>query len=148
MKKRLKLGDIIIIPVHDENNKPIFYVPAQVLYISKRYRNVIQLGIYYVYLSSPETKFEYPKEFCKLLYTGKQAIRDGDWPLIDNKPIELAYKNSALREVGGNLYLNDDYIRPLSLDEYDEYEPMAVAGMIAVELELKDIFASYQNNKN
>ncbi|PHI31737.1 hypothetical protein [Budvicia aquatica] len=135
MTTKISVGDVIMIPI-----AKVGIVPAQVLFVSKKYKNVIQMGVYQTCLTSSNDEFNYSDSFCELIYTSQEMIKKGDWILIGNHLVAEQYKDSSLRNVAGSLYINDDFIRRLAPDEYSKYPKMLVSGRGAVENRIRKNF--------
>ncbi|HEY0604588.1 MAG TPA: hypothetical protein VGD58_16845 [Herpetosiphonaceae bacterium] len=138
-KKRVQAGDIIAIPFGEQQ-----VAVAIVLHLSKEIVNGIMVGIYdRCYGSIDEIRVEdLGGDFIDVPnYTGKQMVRDGDWPVIGHRADLLAATPIPELRSANILYHKDTVVRMLSREEERNYPVQGGAGMGYVENQLRKHFA-------
>lgn len=121
-RPRISLGDIALIPASN------CYVPAKVLYLSKRYKKVILLGIYKMAIATKRMPSTLPEDFAHLVYTSQEMISEGDWFLVGNEPLRSTQHGLAKRIVAGDVWLDDEYLGAASERDLQVLPKMAVLG--------------------
>ena len=77
MKIKVEVGDLILIPVKD--NK---YNVSKVIYLSKKYKYGMCIGIYDEFIDSSVIPSELNDGFVFILYTSTEGITNGKWEII------------------------------------------------------------------
>jgi hypothetical protein len=107
---------------------------AKVLFCSKRYRDVILIA-FSDRLSGAQKNVEFvPAEFNgQRAYTAAQIIRSGRWPVLGHCALTELEKNASLRIVAGDVWLQDERLRPATAHDLDSIPAMDMAGAALVE---------------
>ncbi|HEX6290919.1 MAG TPA: Imm26 family immunity protein [Herpetosiphonaceae bacterium] len=137
-KHQVKEGDIIAIPFDDQR-----VAAALILHVSKVFRNAILIGIYeQVFPSIDAIDLQtLGGPFIGVPnYTGKQMVRDGDWPVIGNSAALFAAATIPELRVVDTVYYKDTPVRLLSAEEEARYPVHTVAGKGYVEQTLQQHF--------
>src|SRR6516162_5053782 len=135
-------GDIVEIPLPEGD-----VAVGWILHISKRFKNCVgfivfglkgQLGHDVVY--DMATGAPLSMKVLGPLYTHVDALEHYGWKNVGHQPISESKKLLTKREVGGGVYVGDDYLG--SLDELGEIElkPMLVMGMPVVYKQIEQAF--------
>jgi Immunity protein 26 len=137
IRKRIKAGDIILVPIEDA--KCAF---AKIIYFSKRYKNVILLNIYCLTVETSEqceASHILQKQAGKglLIYTTTHKIKTGEWKVISYEAISDEEKQMSKRIVAGNVWIEDESIGVATEDDYKTLLDMTVAGTKVVEEKIK-----------
>jgi hypothetical protein len=122
-KKQVSVGDIALIPVRD------FFVPAKVLYLSNYFKHVILLGIYKLKQSEKTMPSALPENFADLLYTSQEMILKKLWPRVGHEALLPGQQGLSERIVGGDIWVEDECVRPASKQDYELLRQMGVCGM-------------------
>jgi hypothetical protein len=127
MKKTVVIGEIVLIPVGNE------FVPAKVLYLSHRYKNVILLGIYNFKTFVKECPKTLPSSFGLTVYTSQDPVLKKRWISIGLEPLLTEQRGIAKRIVGGDVWLEDQHLGPASEIDRRSLPQMDVLGAGLVE---------------
>jgi len=133
IKTKLKVGDIILIPLEGGG-----FGVGKILFLSKRFRNVILLGIYDQFardISMPTLLGEMPLK----LYTGQQAIKEGYWFLVGKEPLQDSQLGLSKRIVAGDVWIGDDKIGPASKDDLEKLPKMLCFGSELVKRKVRQL---------
>lgn len=124
-------GLIVAIPLVDGSG----WRPAKILFCSKRYNNVILIGLAHAYTNDLDLKYVWETDDFnwKRIYTGAQCVRAGYWPVIGETPVLDSEQRASLRIVGGEVWLRDDELRPATDADRLSLPKMEVAGRLLVE---------------
>jgi hypothetical protein len=132
---KINAGDIFLIPFQNK------YIMGKIIWISKRTKNVFSFIVYKKLYDNKEINLDDFDEttskiilysgLTEVFYTSKKIFKDKDWEIIGNKPLN-ENENLQYRNIGGNLYKGDEYIRTLTENELKEYPKMLVAGYDAI----------------
>lgn len=132
------LGKVIAIPTQNK-----LYIPAQVVYISDIFHNLILLGIYYNptrFISKVPLAPEFSNQFLKLIYTSLAPIKNEQWLTIGLKENKLSSQTLARRIVDNELWLNDTRIRTATESDKKLFDMMEVKSKEEVEYMLAGYF--------
>jgi hypothetical protein len=134
-KNQIKLGDIILIPVDGDK-----CALGKIIYLSRRYRNVILLNIYPLVVSLSEKMPDLPMGIFNemLIYTGNHKIKTEEWKKINNVLVTDEEKKMSERIVGGEVWIEDEYIRAATEHDFKTLKSMLVDGTKLVEKKLND----------
>lgn len=134
-KKNVDIGEIILIPVENE------FVPAKVLYLSQRYKNVIMLGIYALRTSVKECPKTLPVSFGLMVFTSQDPVLKKRWISIGHQPLLAGQAGVAKRIVAGDVWLDDQHLGPASESDRRSLPQMEVLGAGLVEKKAASIAA-------
>jgi hypothetical protein len=128
--KQVVPGQIVAVPVGEGKIRP-----AKVLFCSKRYKNVILLGLSGSILPAQAAteKWDSHDFTWKRVYTGAQIIRQGCWPVIGQSPLAKTEEDASLRIVAGSVWFQDTELRPATENDRRTLPTMSVAGRALVE---------------
>jgi hypothetical protein len=126
-KKNVDVGDIILIPVESK------FVPAKVLYLSQRYKNVILLGIYNLRTLAKEFPKTLPACFGLMVYTSQDPVLKKRWISIGHQPLLTGQDGVAKRIVAGDVWLNDQHLGAATENDRRSLPQMDVLGAGLVE---------------
>jgi hypothetical protein len=126
-KKNVDVGEIILIPVENE------FVPAKVLYLSHRYKNVILIGIYNIRQTAKECPKTLPTGFGLMVYTSQDPVLKKRWIGIGHEPLLTGQIGVAKRIVAGETWLEDQHLGPASEIDRRSLPQMDVLGAALVE---------------
>jgi hypothetical protein len=131
-------GDIILVPL-----APSKFGATKVLFASKRNRHVILLGIYPIVISEVTLPSMLSRDYIPpLIYTGNQRVTLGIWPKVGNVPITDSERQLSLRVDANHVWLEDQYVREASLDDWGRLPVFEVWGCEAVEEHLRKILGA------
>ena len=140
-KEKVIEGDILLFTL--ENNK---YSLAKILFASKVFKNVILLGIYGKIIDEKQMPNDLPNSYVDTIYTSSKRITEFGWEKIGNISVSESDKALTERNVGGEIYIEDKFIR--IENENDAHIPyMGVYGFVALERKIKKIFRIEENSK-
>ena len=134
-KENVQVGDIALVSVEDGVSLPI-----KVLYLSKRYKDVILIAIYKQRVET-ESMPDLFGEPLLLVYTSQLAITRGRWKSVGNVPLADNEKGKAKRIVAGAVWIDDDEIRPATETDYRELPEMLVLGSALVEKKARQLIS-------
>jgi hypothetical protein len=100
MAKRYFTGSIVLVPADDR-----IWVAARVLYSSRRYRNVILMGLTTTVTRSPTLPAIVSRNYLYLVYTASQIIMEGRWLDVGTDKVLPEEEALALRIVGARFGL-------------------------------------------
>jgi hypothetical protein len=126
-KKDVKPGDVVLIPLRGK------YGVGKVLYVSKRYRDVILLGIYRKAVSEESMPTSLPDVMPALVYTSQVAVQQRRWVVVGHEPLKENQQGLAKRIVGGEVWLEDEELRPATSEDARSLPRMLVLGAGLVE---------------
>ena len=106
---------------------------AKVIYVSKFFRNVILLRLFHKTFATPE-QAEAPTATAPsdLIYTGKGAIKPGEWIYFGEQPQHPSERDMTRRIVGGDVWVEDEHLGPASEQDRLTLKDMMVSGYIRV----------------
>ncbi len=140
-KVKLREGDVLLFSL--EANK---YIRAKILFASQIFVNVILLGVYETIIDVKEIPKNLPNSYLKTIYTSKKGITKFGWEKIGNIPVSESDKALSERNIGGDIYIEDEFIRVEG--EADEHIPhMDVYGFLALERRIKKQFGIEVDSK-
>jgi len=133
-----KLGDIITIPYSDSKN-----ALAQIVWISTLIKNGMGLIIFSAdfkkedYVSTLKAlSINIPVGKITTIYADVRNVNDEVWPILGNSEITHV-ERYITHNIGGDLYIGDNFLRHLKPEEYENYQKVLNSGDKAVEIYLK-----------
>jgi hypothetical protein len=130
-------GDIVEIPLPDGRT-----AMGWILHVSQRFKDTVGFIVFGIKGRLREDYVEGSNKLRVLgpLYTHIDNLTIDGWKTILHQPISESKRTLTKREVGGNVYVADDYIG--SVEELGEQnlEPMLVMGMPVVYMEIEKAF--------
>jgi hypothetical protein len=113
---------------------------VKIIYLSKRYRNVILLSTYPLAVSLSEEVIDLPTGIFNemLIYTGNDKIKTEEWKKINNTLVTNEEKKMSERIIGGGVWIEDEYIRSATENDLNTLKSMSVDGTKLAEKKLKD----------
>jgi hypothetical protein len=133
MTKRLNVGDVILIPLKDN----IFGI-GKILFLSKRFKNVILLGVYDQFVKTPSMPTSLGEISLKL-YTGQQAIKEGPWILVGNETLLDSQRNLSKCIVADDVWFEDQKIRTATADDFATLPELLALGRGLVEKKVQEL---------
>jgi hypothetical protein len=100
LKAKVHIGDVVLVPASGG------FILAQVLYVSKRFKNVILLGMCSALTVEKKLPLELPSQFSALLYTSQEPITKGRWSVVGDMPLSDEDRALSKRIVAGDVWLN------------------------------------------
>jgi CBS domain-containing protein len=140
-KNHIKSGDILLIPVNGER-----CAVAKIIYVSRHFKNVILLNVYPLVVSvqeMPELPIDAPHDL--LIYTAIDKIQKEEWKKIDNIPVTNKENLMSKRIVGGEVWIEDNYIGYATEEDCKTLKQMNVAGTKLAEEKIKIYLANIIN---
>jgi hypothetical protein len=126
-KENVDIGELILIPI--ENG----FVPAKVLYLSQRYKNVIMLGIYNIRMHIRQRPEILPVSFGLMVYTSQVPVLKKRWISIGHQPLLAGQDGIAKRIVAGDVWLGDQRLGTASENDRRSLSQMEILGANLVE---------------
>ncbi len=142
----VKTGDLFLIPWGDK------YAVCKVLWISKRTRNVFSFIVkseladttdeaWAISNTKKNISVKIYSGTIRVFYTSIEKLKKGEWEIIGNQELtEEEMDDLKYHNIGGNLYKGDEYIRGLSVEEYETVPKMSCDGYEAINNFLKTAF--------
>jgi len=126
-KRKVFVGEIALIPTGE------MYVPCKVLYLSHYFKDVILLGIYGFRHDKADMPIDLPDGFAHLVYTSQVPILKNCWLSVGHEALRITQQRMSKRIVGGDVWLEDDYLGPASDSDIQTLPRMSVLGTLLVE---------------
>lgn len=129
-KKNINLGDVISIPLNKE-----VCAMGKIIFLSKRYKNVILLNVYPVVSSVLESEKPPAEKFTNrlLIYTAINPIIAGRWRKIGNCSVSENEREMSTRIIADSVWVEDNYLRPATKEDFENIPAMGVGGYILVQ---------------
>ena len=127
-KKNVTVGEFALIPV--DNNA---FVPAKVLYLSKRFKDTILLAVYPTVTTTPEIPDTLPESSIAEFYTTQKAITSGRWLSVGVQELRPNEVGRAKRVVAGEVWQDDNHLGPASDADLATLPKMLAMGAKLVE---------------
>ena len=134
---RVRAGQLVAIPISDRG-----FALAQVLWLSRRFRNVALIGVFPGLRASASALPEPDRPFASLLYTGSQPISRGIWPVVGLLPLQAGDGPLSLRRVAAHVYLADEAVRVATPEDESQLPEMDVLGAAAASLKLARVLGA------
>ncbi|WP_184646933.1 hypothetical protein [Xanthomonas sp. 3307] len=142
MAAKYRAGDVFAVPLDTA-----VYALCQVLWAPQGdYRKVIGFCVLEHQASAPTLGPSPARPLpvrdgdkdIRLLFTGAQKLKSGDWQLIGHAPLPSDARERLTFHIAGALHEGDTFVRMLSVDEYARYPSMSVLGFELVQRLLSD----------
>lgn len=141
-----KLGDIITIPYSGSKS-----ALAQIVWISTHIKNGMGLVIFSVDFKGGDDistlkalSINIPVGEITTIYANVKNVNDGLWPILGNVEV-INLDKYITHNIGGDLYIGDEFLRHLKSEEYKNYQKVLNSGNKAVEIYLN---AFYEQNQH
>ncbi len=132
-----KLGDIITIPYSGSK-----HALAQIVWISTKIKNGMGLVIYNVNFkeggdisSLKALNIKISVGEITTIYANVKNVNDEVWPVVGNSGL-LNVEKYITHNIGGDLYIGDEFLRHLKPEEYKKHPKVLNSGNKAVEIYL------------
>jgi hypothetical protein len=134
-KQKVALGEIILIPISGG------FVQAKILFLSKRDKDVMLLGIYTYSLDMKQYAVPVVGDFAATYYASKQAILKGKWSSTGIiEPLSETEHQLSKRVDAGNLWLENQYLGPATHEDERTFPQMDVYGSALLEKKVALLF--------
>jgi hypothetical protein len=140
-KNHINLGDVISIPLGDEN-----CAMGKIIFLSKRYKNVILLSIYPMVCNILDAAIPPVENFTNrlLVYTTINPIVADRWKKVRNYSVSEHEREMSTRIVADSVWVEDNYVRPATKKDFETLPVMVVGGYLLVQKEAKKYLESLQ----
>lgn len=134
----LNIGDLLKIP-YGQNK----FALCQVVWISNLMKNCIGFVVLSTKVdvnennsNSQPKSINLPVGKITTIYANIKNVEKGLWTVVGNKKVDNI-DDYITHDIGGHLYIGDEFQRSLAPNEYSEYRKVLGAGNKAVELFLE-----------
>ncbi len=124
MPKRAKVGDVIRIPLSDGQ-----IALGKILFISKRYKNVMLVGVYPFRHSPMELPSTWPKEFAGMMYTSTRGVSSGEWDVVNHQTVTVEEHQLSTCIIAGEVWVGDEHIRSATTQDLGNLPEMEQLGI-------------------
>jgi hypothetical protein len=140
-KNHINLGDVISIPLGDEN-----CAMGKIIFLSKRYKNVILLSIYPMVCNILDAAIPPVENFTNrlLVYTTINPIVADRWKKVRNYSVSEHEREMSTRIVADSVWVEDNYVRPATKKDFETLPVMVVGGYLLVQKKAKKYLESLQ----
>jgi hypothetical protein len=132
--KKAKEGDVLRIPL--PTGMSAF---AKVLYASRRYRNVMLLGV--ARTTQPSASIPIDLDFSAgLFYTSVVCPFDLGWEIVTRIPLTQSETLRSVRIVAGDVWVGDAHVRPASDSDLETLPQMSVLACALLQMKVYEFF--------
>lgn len=124
---KIKEGGIFLIPGVSKCGV------AKVIYLSEYFKDVILIKLYRTSYSNQETVSIPDDAEYSLYYTGIDSVKKGKWKYTGCESVNASEKQLSKRIVGGDVWVEDQYIGIASEEELAELPRMQTYGFRLIE---------------
>ncbi len=135
-------GDIVQIPLPD-GRKAVGWI----LHISQRFKDAVGFVVFGIEGQVREDvvflgNSEFPSSMAVLgpLYTNVDAVKHYGWKVVAHQPVSETKRELARRQVGGGVYVADEYLGSAEQLGEGNLKPMLAMGMPVVYREIEQAF--------
>ena len=137
-------GDIVEIPLPDGRN-----AVGWIIHKSRHFKDAIGFVVFGIagdanpdVVYDPETGQPVTAKVLGPMYTHVDAIEHYRWKITGNQEISESKRKLSMREVGGGVYIGDDYIGSVEEVGDPNIRPMLTMGMPVVYRRIEEAFGS------
>lgn len=133
-------GDIVRIPL--PNGKKVI---GRLLHISQHFENVVSFIVFGLE-DNVDVALLDRTPHSGLMHTALEAIEHYGWCRLFTTPITEQDRRLTLREVGGGVYVEDEYLGTVHEVKVQDVKPMLVSGMHSVYRKIEDYLTSAERS--
>jgi hypothetical protein len=130
--KSPRVGDIVLIPVRTDT-----YAVAKVLFLSRRYKGVMLLGVSKTRTVATRTVPDpLPVDYELRIYTGVRLVGPDAWPVVGHDPSPVD-PDVSRRRIAGAVWVGDEWQGAATDEDLRNLPEQGVAGRAAVENQIR-----------